>query len=112
MKSIRILMLFILLLFLLSPVIVSAEIGVTAPTARVILDARAGDAKQNSTTVNFEVKNLDTNNSATITASVSPGQPSGISLTIGSFTSSIPAGGTRQIPVSYTHLTLPTKRIV
>src|SRR5665648_15309 len=100
MKSIRILMLFILLLFLLSPVIVSAEIGVTAPTARVILDARAGDAKQNSTTVNFEVKNLDTNNSATITASVSPGQPSGISLTIGSFTSSIPAGGTRQIPVT------------
>src|SRR5665648_385521 len=101
MKSIRILVRFILLLFLLSAVlIVSAEIGVTAPTARVILDARAGDAKQNSTTINFEAKNLDTNNTATITASVSPGQPSGISLTIGSFTSSIPAGGTRQIPVT------------
>ena len=100
MRFIRILMLFILLLFLLSPVIASAEIGVTEPTARVTLDARAGDAKPNSTTVNFEVKNIDTNSSVSITASVPSGQPSGINLTIGSFTSSLSAGGTRQIPVT------------
>ena len=100
-RGIRILALFILLLFLLSPVLIaSAEIEITRPTARVTLDARAGDAKQNSTTVNFEVKNLDANSSTSISVSVSPGQPSGINLTIGSFENSISAGGIRKIPVT------------
>ncbi len=99
-KCIRILALFILLLFLLSPVLIaSAEIEVTKPTAKVTLDARAGDAKQSSIKVNFEVKNLG-NTSTTIAASVSAGQASGINLTIGSFTSSLSAGNTRKIPVT------------
>lgn len=74
---------------------------VTRPVAKVTLDARAGDAKPNSTTVYFELKN-PTNESVAVASSVPSGQEAGINLTIGSYTSPVAAAGTVTIPVTVT----------